>query len=295
MGLLKELWTGELIKKFRFVGKWLSAVPSANQYVNNNTIHMVDVGADPNVLIDNTVYPIATAGRTDVDVAVALKKFDTENTKITEDELYALPYDKKGSVITQHREVLEQTTAKYGLYSLTPAAESGSTPLIDTTGASDGGAQPRKRMKVDDIVEAKAAMDALEIPEEGRILILCSAHVRDLLLASQLFKDQYHNIVSGKLHNLYGFRVFTDVYNAVYTGVNKKAYGAAAIPATDRDVSTFFFAPRTFKARGTVTMFSRLATEDPENRESVVGFRLHHIVLPKKTEGFGVIASTVTV
>jgi hypothetical protein len=40
-------------------------------------------------------------------------------------------------------------------------------------------------------------------------------------------------------------------------------------------------------------MYHSLAENDPENRRSVVGFRIHHICLPKKDLGFGALVSQV--
>jgi len=81
-GVLKELWTGELINKFRHDGSFMSRIPSANQYVNNDAIHLAEIGADPDVLINNNTYPIGSVTRDDDDVVIALDKYDTVNTKI---------------------------------------------------------------------------------------------------------------------------------------------------------------------------------------------------------------------
>ena len=48
----------------------------------------------------------------------------------------------------------------------------------------------------------------MEVPTEGRRLVLCTDHVNDLLLVDQKFKDQYYNYTSGKIANLYGFEVY---------------------------------------------------------------------------------------
>src|SRR5690242_4010622 len=159
-GLYPELWTGELLNKFRFDKKWLSLIPRRDDLVKSNTIHMVDIGVDPAVLINNTTYPIASAQRTDADIALTLDKFDTENTDITRDELYNLPYDKEGSVLSQHRLALEDKTAQKSAHSLAPATGKADgttpdTPFIVTTGAADGRANARKMLTPADIIRAK--------------------------------------------------------------------------------------------------------------------------------------------
>jgi hypothetical protein len=288
--LKRQLWTGELLRNFRHIGSWLSTILAHDKYVNNDVINLADIGADPTVLIDNEVYPIASATREDTPIALALRKFETTNTIITDDEIYGLPYDKEGSVITQHREVLEESTAAYGLFALAPAQNSATTPVILTTGGDNGSG--RKRLLVKDIATLKLKLDNLKVPKQGRVLVLCSDHVNDLLLDSDnSFRDRFINTESGVIKNFFGFDIYEDVYTPVYSDTNvKKAWGAAPA-ATDRNASVCFYAPRAFKATGSIKMYYARSEDDPDNRQSKVGFRLHHIVLPKKNEGFGAIVS----
>ena len=292
MGILKELWTGELIKNFRHEAEFLSRIANRNDFVNNNAIHMADIGADPEVLVNNTTYPIETAGREDSDIVIALDKFDTTNTKITDDELYALPYDKGGSVLEQHREVLEEKTAEKAAHSLSPAV---ATHL--TTGGTNGETAPRKRLLPADIIRLKKWMDDLKIPKKNRELVLCNEHVQDLLLVDEKFAKQYQDMEQGKVLNMYGFLISEFVANPKYKTVNtvvtKKAWGTASDAVNDMAASFFYYIPRAVQARGTAQMYNDKAENNPQTRESVVGFRLYHICLPKKTTGFGAIASAI--
>jgi hypothetical protein len=294
VGVLRELWTGELIDKFRHQNAFLARIPSANQYVNNNAVHLADIGADPNVLINNTTYPIAIVQRTDADVSIALDKYDTENTVITDDELYALPYDKPGSVMRQHREVLEERTGEKSLHSLAPLTAT-IGPIVRTSGATNGNTVARKRMLLMDVINAKKAMDDLKVPQKNRILVLTNQHVNDLLAVDDKFAAQYKNIVEGSITRLFGFDVYefpvSPIYKVVNAVLTKAAFGAAADPTNDFEASVFFYADRAVQCRGDVNMYYQIAGIDPQNRQSVVGFRLYHICLPKKATGFGAIVS----
>ena len=85
--------------------------------------------------------------------------------------------------------------------------------------------------------------------------------------------------------------MYEDIYNPVYDASNaKKAYGAASA-GTDRNASTFFYAPRAVKARGSVMMHMARADEDPQIRDTVIGFTMSHLVIPKKNTGFVAIVS----
>jgi hypothetical protein len=293
-GVYKEIWTGELLNKFRQSATFLNRIQARDELVNNNVIHMVDVGADPDVLINNTTYPISVVQRTDSDLAIALDKYDTKNTKVTRDELYAISYDKMSSILEQHRLVLDEKVADKAAHALAPNADSTGTPVIETTGASNGAANARLRLTPNDIIIAKRKLDDLKIPKMNRILVLCNQHIEDLLMVDEKFREQYKNIQAGTIFNMYGFEIHEYVACPVYRvsgGIlTKKSFGAASA-TTDQEASFFFYAPRAFKATGTVEMFYKDAFQNPEYRESVVGFRIYSICLPKKSEGFGAIVS----
>ena len=293
MALQTELWTGELIKHFRHSATFLGRIGNRNQYVNNNAIHLVDLGADPAVLINNTTYPINSARRTDEDVVISLDKFDTENTIITDDELHALPYDKPGSVIEQHRLALEEKTAEKAIHSLCPERETTDTPIIMTTGVNNHYEHPRRRLTIEDIIRAKKALDDLKVPTTGRELVLCNQHVEDLLLTSQAFKDQFFKIKEGTILDMFGFIVSQFVANPLFSNTTgqKKAFGTAANPEDDLQTSVFYYNKRAAQARGTAKMYYKDAKTDTKYRQSEIGFRLYHICLPKKNTGFGAIVS----
>lgn len=79
-GLYSEAWTGELVKAFRAAAEavgWYNKIRSYDQYVQNDVIHLVDIGADPEVLVNNTTYPLEIENLEDGDIAVTLDKYQT--------------------------------------------------------------------------------------------------------------------------------------------------------------------------------------------------------------------------
>ena len=48
-GVYTEVWTGELVKALRagLEASWLDGIPDASSVVENDVIHLVDVGVDP--------------------------------------------------------------------------------------------------------------------------------------------------------------------------------------------------------------------------------------------------------
>ena len=208
--LVNEYAEKELIKHFRHAGTWLARITSHNKWVGKDTIKLGDIGADPKVLINNTTYPIPVTERTDGETAIALYKYETENTKITDDEKETLAYDKQGSVQQQHRETLEEETQAHALHSIAPSSNSAAAPVIETTGPNDGAG--RRMLVYKDLVSLKKKMDKLKIPKKGRLLVLSPDHIADLLIEDKALNVQYQNHKEGAIAKNYaGFEIYEDI------------------------------------------------------------------------------------
>lgn len=286
-GVLTEVWTGELVKALRagLNGTWLQGVADMSSLVNNETIHMVDVGADPEVMIDNKTYPLTPQQLTDGDIAISLKKFETEPTSVTDDELYALSYDKMGRVRESHSNAMLDTQLLYAIHALAPEKNAAKAPVLATTGEADG---TRKRLTRADIIALKAQFDKLKVPTAGRRLVLCTDHVNDLLMLDQKFADQYYNYTTGKIANLFGFEVYEFVNCPYYSTAGvKQAVGSK----TGVQASVAFYVPRVFKATGSTKMYYSDSQTDPLNKRNLISFTQRFVCLPKKADAFGAIYS----
>ena len=288
--VLKSAFIAELIKGFDNLKEdFLGNVPDHTDKVGNNAIDMNEIGADPNVLIDNTVYPLSAAQREDEGRKVFLHKMETEVTIITDDELYALPYDKKGSVLDRHKVALRMAALKIALHSFAPAGDTTDTPVMQTTGATRSG---RKMLTPSDIILFREKLDDLGVPQDGCNLVLCNEHVADLRMTDQVFEKQYHDIKSGRIGDLYGFTIFQNQYTVRFdASLAKVAYGAAKL-STHRNASVAFYAPNAMKARGDAKMYYSEAATQPRMKQSEVSFTLHFLSVPKKVTGFGALVST---
>ena len=291
-GVFAEIWTGEMVKQLRtgMVAHWLDGLRDFSAKVEKNeSIHLVDVGGLPEVLINNTTYPIGETKIEDGDIVLGLDKFQTKKTAVTDDELYAMSYDKMGSLIERHGEALLISQFKKAAHALSPQSATDKTPVIQTTGAKD--TDGRQKLVRKDIISLKRAWDKLGIPAGGRRLVLCSDHVNDLLEDDQKFRDQYYNYQSGKIANMYGFDVY-EFENCPYFDKNgvKKAYGASP-EGTDHQVSFAFYIKYAFKADGSLKMYYKEASTNPDSQQSEVNFRKYWIALPLKMEAIAAIYS----
>lgn len=292
-GLYTEAWTGYMVKAMRTAAEslgWYNKIKSFDQYAENDVIHLVHIGVDPTVLINNTSYPLAIETLTDADKAISLDKYQTKPTAITDDEVRALSYDKMASVIERHREAMDNAKYTKAIHALAPNGNTSVTPVLLTSGANDASGVRRVITRAD-IIAMKKKFDDMKVPVSGRILVLCNEHVNDLLASDQKFADQYYNYTSGKIANMYGFEIY-EYQDCPYYNVTTKtkiAYGASV--SGHKQASIVFYAPRMMKANGTTKTYMSEAKSDPQNQQNLINFRTYSICLPMKEECIGAIVS----
>lgn len=292
-GVYTEIWTGELVKYLRrgLEATFLDGIPDSSSIVNNDVIHLVEVGVDPDVLINNTTYPIPLQALDDADIAIQLDKFQTKVTPVTDDELYAISYDKMSRVKESHGNAINDSKFAKAAHALCAQKNTATTPVLTTTGARDADTG-RIKLCVQDIINLKRALDKLKVPADNRRLVLCTDHVNDLLETSQVFKEQYNiNRNDGTVGKLFGFNIYEFANNPLYTTAGvKKAVGATA-DTGEFQCSFAFYVPRVFKATGSTKMYYSEASTDPEYQRNKINFRHYFVCLPKKADAGGVIMS----
>lgn len=292
-GVYTEIWTGELVKHLRrgLEATFLDGIPDSSSIVNNDVIHLVEVGVDPDVLINNTTYPIPLQALDDKDIAIKLDKFQTKVTPITDDELYALSYDKMARVKESHGNSINDSKFAKAAHALCAQKTTATTPVLKTTGEKDP-VTGRLKMTANDLLNLKRALDKLKVPAQGRRLVLCSDHANDLLEVSQVFKEQYNiNRNDGTVGRLYGFDIYEFGNNPLYTTAGVKKDVGATAEAGEFQCSFAFYTQRVFKATGSTKMYYSEAATDPEYQRNKINFRHYFICMPKKADAGAVMMS----
>lgn len=292
-GVYTEIWTGELVKHLRrgLEATFLDGIPDSSSIVNNDVIHLVEVGVDPDVLVNNTTYPIPLQALDDKDIAIKLDKFQTKVTPITDDELYALSYDKMARVKESHGNSINDSKFAKAAHALCAQKNTATTPVLKTTGEKDP-VTGRLKMTANDLLSLKRALDKLKVPAQGRRLVLCSEHANDLLEVSQVFKEQYNiNRNDGTVGRLYGFDIYEFGNNPLYTTAGVKKDVGATAEAGEFQCSFAFYTQRVFKATGSTKMYYSEAATDPEYQRNKINFRHYFICMPKKADAGAVMMS----
>ena len=272
-GLNREIWIPEIIEKFYPSDSFLAHSKSLDAWVDNDKLHLQEAGVDPEVYIDNELYPIPIVTRTDIPHEIVLKRFDTENTVHINAIEIEESAEKRQSVIEGHRNSLRQKFARLAAFNWAPAANGNSN------------ARGYKAMTYEMVMDMELAFDELEVPTEGRILILNPMHAMDLRMQDlNMYKAFYNE------NKLFSFTVVRSSLTPKYNGTTgQKAPWNAAVAATDAPSSLFYYKEAVARARGTVDMYYRL--NDPEYRGDVVGFNMRGVATPVTGKYLGAVYS----
>lgn len=298
-GLNQEIWTDVLVQQFRETenAAFLAEIPDESRHVTagrnyNETINLVDVGADPEVIINNITYPIGYALQQDGNIPIGLDTFVTKATLVPHEEIQYIAYDKIALVQEKHTKAVMVAKHNKAVHALGPNSEAATTPVLVTTGPDDGFG--RKRLILKDILRHKKQYDDQKIPLDKRILVLTSEHYNDLLdecLEAKKTTDHLSYDEAGLLKTrLFGFKTFMYMDLPYYTlgTLTKKSFGSVNI-AGDVQASVSYYAPDMFKAAGLTKNFADEPTT--QNHAWLYNVRHNYIVLPRKERAVGAILS----
>ena len=297
-----EVWLSRVITKLTTVNEapWLDGIAELDVDVlelgagsgsEKNIIHIPRSMFAPEVLINNTTYPIALQEYTDDDVTVQLDKYQTKATSLSDDQIVGASYNKIDVITKGH--IIQITLNKYkkAIHAIAPSADSTDTPVVRASGDSleAGG---RKTLTYQDIVTAKTKLGKSggECPTDSRRLVLCPEHWDDLLRDRKNFGDKLVNYKTGDVAPVIaGFEIYQYVGNPIFTATGtKKAFGAIQ-GDTDLMASIMFYVPNIAKKTGLTKQYFAKAENDPQNQTNTLNYRHYFIALPAQAKYIGAV------
>lgn len=292
-GVNKEIWISDIMEGFYPAGEWLARAVDMSAWVEFNTINLTEAGVDPNVLINNTTYPVATAQRVDANLPLPLDTYDSENTLIRNVEAMEAAADKRASVIRQHQNAIIKKTRQKAAHAYAPASDAAYTPVLVTSGAADATAGGTKAATLADLARMAKRFNDVDISLDGRQGVLCPLHLQQLIGQDTALYKQFMDQKEGQPLRYAGFDLFTFSSTARYnTSTNAKvAFGAAAAGTDSVGSSVFFQKDEVMRADGTWDMFLR--EKDPEQRGDIIGFQKRGLYLPIRNKAIGSLFSKV--
>jgi hypothetical protein len=291
----RQVWEKAAFKSIDSAMKdtFLDGIPDKSQYVTGSeemqTINSLFFGVEPDVLINNTTYPIPLQELNGTPVSITLDKYQTKVTPVTEDEMFALAYDKISEVVNSHTGAIIKNRLKKSIHALAPAGDTVKTPVLLTTGAATGDGL-RLRLKWDDLVRLREAWTAAGFAIEDLRLVLCADHVNDLLLADLAFQKSYANFQNGIITNQLGFEMREYAANPYFNVTTKAKLSFGGVVTTDhRQASVVFNKGLARKAAGMIKTYKDLP--DAQNQRYLIAMRNFFICMPSIQQEIGAIVS----
>ncbi|MDH1880936.1 hypothetical protein [Empedobacter sp. GD03797] len=247
-----------------------------------NLIHIPIALVDPKVLIDNTTYPLQVVSYDDTGVTLRLRKFQTEPTSVSDDQIEGASYSKIDTTTRGHVRNIIESKYQIAIHALAPDNDTATTPIVKK---SDNANDVYKS-----IVALKDKFDQLQVPAEGRVLVLSSDDHNALLLDRERYGNLLSNINTGETAPVIsGFNVFTYLGNPYFTTAGvKKAYGS--IPdVTDARATVAFSLSNSVQKTGKTKQYFRDSSIDPENQTNVIAYRHYFIACPVEKKWLGAI------
>ncbi len=290
-GLNKEVWLAELMQKFRPNPAWLKEARDLSAYVNNDTINLADAGADPGVIINyDGTYDIPVAATEDTPKTIDLYNMSTEQDQIKAALVKTRAYNIMQDRVQRHNDTLEATSLRLAAYGIAPVSDAALTPVLATSGAVVGGF---KAITLNDIIDLNTKYSNEDMNPNGikPILVLNPNHLAQLAKEDKDLFKQFVGIDMTDGFDLLGFKAYKSTVTPLYnktTGA-RKAYGAAAAPATDTIASFAFLPKEAGYAKGTMEMFLKQA--DPQRQSDFVNFAVRFFAGSMRNKGLGAIYS----
>lgn len=244
------------------------------QMGEKNLIHIPTSQFNPEVLINNTSYPLAVQEYDDDEVVINLDKYQTKPTKLTDDQIIGASYDRIDAVTKSQVNSINARKFKKALHAIAPQQndEAKANIVLDLAG---------DKCTYEDLVALKDKCDEAGWPEEGRRLVLCNKHWNALLLDRKNFGDQLVNYKKGEVSPVIaGFEIKKYVASPHY-GSNKEKKAFGEVPAGgDKPASVAFVVENIAKKTGITKQYFSEAGKDPENQANLLGYRHYFIATP---------------
>nr|DAN40527.1 MAG TPA: Major capsid protein [Caudoviricetes sp.] len=238
----------------------------------HNVIHIPTTEFKPDVLINNSTYPLSVQSYTENEVTVKLDKYQTQPTKVTDDQIVGSSYDKIDAVTRAQTNEISVRKYKKALHALAPAQNTADTPVLTLAGTE---------CTYNDIVALKAKCDKAGWPLIGRRLVLCFDHYNALLKDRERFGDQLINYRQGQVSPVIaGFEIKTYEQHPHYSSAGQKIAFDQVPTSSDKPASVAFVKQMVRKKTGLTKQYYSEAKQDPTNQANLLAYRHYFIVTP---------------
>jgi len=298
-----EMWESRVEERLTQadVAPWLDGISEidadvttlgAGAATEKNIIYIPTTDFAPDVLINNTTYPLNVVEYEDGTVQITLDKYTPEVVSLTDDQVMGASYPKIDAATNTTVKAINEKKFSKAIHSIAPASNKAATPVILTTGDVFG---DHKRLTYDDLVNLKNLLDTQGVPVADRRMVLCTDHWNDLLVDRKNFGNLLVDYKEGQpAPKIAGFQLYQYIDNPYFTVSTKTKlpYGAVAA-ATERRASVAYWTPNIAKKTGITKQYFCAAAINPRTQANELGYRHYFVATRKQEKAVGAIVSDV--
>ena len=266
-----------LQEEYEKIDTWLNEAQDLSSFVEDGqTLRFPEGGADPAVYKNRTT-DIDSVEPTETTYDVVLDYYDSQNYKMRNINMHALPFDKIQFYTRKSADAIRKKEINDAAYSFAPADAGNKRIIIPTTGNARAGL---KMLTLNDIITIARAADNAGFPELGRNLVLPADLWWDLvenndILKAQLSYQQNNGIIKPSIVEYYGFKIHKATNNSLVAydlTTSKKAAQGALITGDVVPAGFLFISSEVFRAGGSFEMFFLNKANNPTGRADEFGF-----------------------
>lgn len=300
-GNFPELWQArvEQTVSTNTQAPWLDGIPELagemsivgeGSVTEKCIIHLAATDFEPDVLINNTTYPLEVQEYDDETLQFTLDKYQPKVVTLSDDQAMGASYPKIDAATTGITNAILKKKYGKAAHSLAPNGHTEKTPVLVTTGETVNG---RKRLTYDDLVTFRRALVGEDGDTTGLRIVLCPDHETDILLDRKNFGDKLVNYNEGDpAPKIAGLEIYTYGNNPYYTVATKtkKAYGS--VPGAGDVRGSFAFKIEACgKKTGVTKQYYVPAAMNPKTQANELGYRHYFVAVPKRAQFIGAIIS----
>lgn len=301
MALQQEVWAKDIQDNFYQNNEFLQKSTDHSMWVNFKTVHIPQSGAASTVEKNRAILPAAIGSRTDTELTYNLNEYTIDPILITNLEEIQISYSKRASIMYNINEAIKYTVATQTLYSWAP---SGASRIVSTSGSTSTSNLPhstatgsRKMLTISDLTKVKQIMDADNVPQTGRCLLI-PAYMYNIDLLNISGVNQAYGfgqpvLPNGVVARIMGFDIYIRPDVLVYDNANViKAINGdgslTAAAATDQGAAIAYHPAFVATAMGAIKMFYR--ENDPVYYGNVISGLIMHGASKLRTDQKGIVA-----
>jgi hypothetical protein len=267
-----------LKEEYEAIDTWLSEAEDLSSFVSEGqTLVFPESGAAPAVYKNRTT-DVDSVEPTETVYTVSLDVYDSQNYKLRNIYLHALPFNKIQHYTKKSADSIVRQEIIDAAHAFCPDISGNKKVIIGTTGGARNG---YRMFTLDDITRLARACDNQGFPQDGRNLVLPSDMWWDLvnnnvLLKGQLERAPLTGIIKPTIVEYYGFKIHKSAMpiNIGYDlSTNQKAVQGALI-GDDVVLAGFVFcSSEVFRAGGQFMMSYLAFANNPSGRAEEFGFQ----------------------